>query len=70
MKGVKTGDVIALAPAAIPEAIYYIYAANKMGVKVSIIDPRSTSYIIYDDIVQTIPKPKLFVGVEPSKRIL
>lgn len=68
LKGVKTGDVIALAPAAIPEAIYYIYAANKMGVKVSIIDPRSTSYIIYDDIIQTIPKPKLFVGVEPSKK--
>lgn len=68
LKGVKTGDVIALAPADIPEAIYYIYAANKMGIKVSIIDPRATSYIIYDDIIQTIPKPKLFVGVESVKK--
>lgn len=68
LKGVKPGDVIALAPADIPEAIYYIYAANKMGIKVSIIDPRATSYIIYDDIIQTIPKPKLFVGVESVKK--
>lgn len=68
LKGIKKGEVIALAPAAVPEAIYYIYAANKMGVKVSIIDPRSTSYIIYDDIVNTIPKPKIFIGVEPSKK--
>lgn len=67
-KGIKKGDVIALAPANIPEAIYIIYAANKLGAKVSIIDPRANAHIVKQDINESSPQPKIFIGVETVKK--
>ena len=68
-RGVVKGDIISLAPANIPESIYSIYAINKIGAKVSIVDPRSNEYVLLEDINCSFPKPNLFIGVETVKNI-
>lgn len=39
--GLKYGDVITLLSVTTPEAIYLFYAANKMGITINLLDPRT-----------------------------
>lgn len=47
-KGIKKGDVVSVSMPYLPETIYTIYALNKIGAVVNMIDPRINADLIYD----------------------
>lgn len=51
--GVKSGDVIPMIMATVPEAAYCLYALNKLGATVCVIDPRLNESRILNDISGT-----------------
>lgn len=69
-KGIKAGDMVCVAPVNQPESLYTIYALNKIGAKVSIIDPRANSYTLKQDILGTKPKPKMLVSSSTAVKAL
>lgn len=48
--GVKTGDTITMLSVTIPETVELFYAANKIGVTVNILDPRSNESLIKSNV--------------------
>ena len=73
-KGVKRGDIVSIALPDTPESIYYIYAINKLGAKVSEIDPRQNDYKTKQDLNNTIPNGDVFINLitekEKTERIM
>ncbi len=59
--GVNRGDFISLCLPNIPEIVYFIYAANKIGASVNLIDPRTNSTAIMERITEC--EAKLFVTI-------
>lgn len=51
--GLKNGDIITLLSVTTPEAIYLFYAANKMGVTVNLMDPRTNESRIREMVEDT-----------------
>lgn len=66
--GIKSGDMVSIAPLNQPESVYFIYALNKIGARVSIIDPRANSFTMKNDLMETNPKPKLFISSATAKK--
>ena len=60
--GVKRGDIVTMAMATSPEMVYILYALNKIGAVVNIIDPRLTGKEIAEKI--NISSSKVFIGLE------
>lgn len=48
IKGIKKGDVVSVSMPYLPETIYTIYALNKIGAIVNMIDPRINDDLIFD----------------------
>lgn len=59
--GINKGDYISLCLPNVPEIVYFIYAANKIGAVVNLIDPRTNGSAIKDRIIEC--EAKLFVTV-------
>lgn len=59
--GINKGDYISLCLPNIPEIVYFIYAANKIGSVVSLIDPRTNASSIMERIIEC--SAKLFVTI-------
>ena len=66
-KNIKKGDLVCVAPLNQPESIYIIYALNKIGAKVSIIDPRANAEILKNDLIESKIVPKLFITSSTAK---
>lgn len=67
-KGIKKGDLVSVAPVNQPESIYIIYALNKIGAKVSVIDPRANATVLKQDLLESNPKPKIFIASSTAKQ--
>ena len=65
--GIKKGDTVCIAPANTPESIYLIMSVNKIGGKISILDPRANEHVLAGDIKNSKETPKIFIGVELVK---
>lgn len=63
-RGVREGDLIALAIANTPEGIYVSYALQKLGAIVVSISPLENKYNFMQDL--QIIKPKMFIGINDS----
>lgn len=63
-RGVREGDIIALAVANTPEAVYLYYALNKLGAIVCPINPIDNAYKMLEDL--KVVKPKMFIGIQDS----
>ena len=63
-KGIKAGDIVTMAMATTPEMLYILYALNKIGAVVNIIDPRLTTDEIKEKV--NVSNSKLFIGLEMS----
>lgn len=61
--GVKKGDIISLITVNVPESIFFLYAANKLGVVVNIVDPRMDAGRIEEVLVNT--KTRFAIALEP-----
>ena len=66
-KNINKGDTVSIAPVNTPESIYLIMAVNKIGAKISILDPRANEHMLTEDIKNSKECPKIFVGVELVK---
>ena len=51
--GVKAGDVVSLCLLAIPEAVYLLYAVNKLGAVANLLSPICTDEAIKEQILST-----------------
>ena len=66
-KDIKKGDLVCIAPLNQPESVYIIYALNKIGAKVSIIDPRANAESLKNDLLESEITPKLFIASLTAK---
>lgn len=66
-KGIKKDDLVSIAPVNQPESIFLIYALNKIGAKVSVIDPRANANVLKQDLLESNPKPRLFIASSTAK---
>ena len=48
--GIKKDDTVSICGVCTPEVVYTIYALNKLGVRINMIDPRSSSEVILEYI--------------------
>ncbi len=60
--GVRAGDIVTVCMPSMPEAIYTIYALNKIGAIVNLIDPRVSEDMIKDFLNET--KSKYFLNID------
>lgn len=51
--GVKAGDVVSLCLLAVPEAVYLLYAVNKLGAVANLLSPICTDEAIKEQILST-----------------
>ena len=67
-KGIKAGDRVALSLLNIPESAYAIYALNKIGAVVCLIDPTSNEFNLKRDIQDL--DVKMFVGINEQAKLM
>lgn len=65
--GVKNGDIVTVCMPSTPEAIYTIYALNKIGATVNLIDPRVSEEMIKDFLNETNSKYLLTIDLCNNK---
>ena len=67
-KDIVAGDKVAVSMPNIPEALYTIYALNKIGAVACLIDPRIKPYNLGNDLKSL--NPKMYIGISETYKCL
>lgn len=66
-RGIREGDLVALALGNTPEGVMLMYALNKLGAVTCPVHPLQNEYKMYQDL--DIIKPKWFIGINDSYKV-